>query len=333
LAKRSDVDDDLPATEAAPEPTVVTIDKTLTSERLDRYLTTKLRHISRGGIQRLIREGCILVDGKPAKPAQHPAEGQTIEVVWPIPKEVAAKPENSTLDILFEDDDLIVVNKPAGMPTHPGHGHEGGTLVNALLHHCAGSLSGIGGVVRPGIVHRLDLDTTGCLVVAKNDTTHLGLAAQFKDREVDKRYLAIVCGRLANDEGEIDAPIGRHPVHRKLMAVQPSASRNARTSWRVIERLAECTLVEAMLYTGRTHQIRVHFRHIGFPLAGDALYGTKATAQLANNTGVRPERQMLHAQSLAFSHPRSDERLTFEAAWPNDFDQMLDALRNTKTNL
>jgi 23S rRNA pseudouridine1911/1915/1917 synthase len=332
LAKRSDMDDDLPTAKAAPEPTVVTIDKTLTSERLDRYLTTKLPNISRGGIQRLIREGCILVDGKPAKPTQHPAAGQTVEVTWPIPKEVEAKPEDIPLDILFEDDDLIVVNKPAGMPTHPGHGHEGGTLVNALLHHCDGSLSGIGGVVRPGIVHRLDLDTTGCLVVAKNDTAHLGLAAQFKDREVDKRYHAIVCGRLVNDMGEIDAPIGRHPVHRKLMAVQPSASRGARTNWRVIERLAECTLVEATLHTGRTHQIRVHFRHIGFPLAGDALYGTKATAQLANYTGVRPKRQMLHAQSLAFTHPASREQLSFEAAWPDDFEQVLDALRNAKTN-
>ena len=326
------MDDDLPASEAAPEPTVVTIDETLTSERLDRYLTTKLLHISRGGIQRLMREGCILVDGKPAKPTQHPAAGQTVEVIWPVARELEAKPEDLPLDILFEDDDLIVVNKPAGMPTHPGHGHEDGTLVNALLHHCAGSLSGIGGVVRPGIVHRLDLDTTGCLVAAKNDVAHLGLAAQFKEREVAKRYHAIVCGRLANNEGAIDAPIARHPVHRKLMAVQPSASRNARTSWRVLERLTKSTLVEATLHTGRTHQIRVHFRHIGFPLAGDALYGTKATAQLANDTGVRVGRQMLHARLLAFTHPRSSERLTFEAAWPSDFERVLDELRSAKTN-
>ena len=326
------MDDELPATEAAPEPTVVTIEETLTSERLDRYLTTKLPHVSRGGIQRLMREGCILVDGKPAKPTQHPAAGQTVEVTWPVPKEIEAKPEDIPLNILFEDDDLIVVNKPAGMPTHPGHGHEGGTLVNALLHHCARSLSGIGGVVRPGIVHRLDMDTTGCLVAAKNDAAHLGLAAQFKEREVDKRYHAIVCGRLANDEGEIDAPIARHPVNRKLMSVQPGANRDARTDWRVIERLANCTLIEATLHTGRTHQIRVHFKHIGFPLAGDALYGTKATAQLASDTGVRAGRQMLHAQSLAFTHPRSGERLTFEAAWPSDFERVLDELRRAKTN-
>ena len=327
----SDVDKELSTGEAAPEPTVVTIGETLTSERLDRYLTTRLPHISRGGIQRLMREGCILVDGKPAKPTQHPVAGQTVEVTWLAPRELEAKPEDLPLDILFEDDDLVVVNKPAGMPAHPGHGHEGGTLVNALLHHCAGSLSGIGGVVRPGIVHRLDMDTTGCLVAAKNDAAHLGLAAQFKEREVDKRYHAILCGRLANDEGEIDAPIARHPVNRKLMSVQPGASRNARTGWRVVERLANCTLVEATLFTGRTHQIRVHFKHIGFPLAGDTLYGTKATAQLASDTGVRAERQMLHARSLAFTHPRNGERLTFEAARPGDFERVLDELRKAKT--
>ena len=331
LAGRNNVDDELPATESASEPTMVTIDETLISERLDRYLTTKLPHISRGGIQRLMREGCILVDGKPAKPTQHPVAGQTVEITWPVPREIEAKPENIPIEVLYEDDDLIVVNKPANMPTHPGHGHESGTLVNALLHHCADSLSGIGGVVRPGIVHRLDMDTTGCLVAAKNDAAHIGLAAQFKERGVAKRYHAIVCGRLANEAGEIDAPIARHPVQRKLMTVQPGASRDARTGWRVIERLANCTLVEATLHTGRTHQIRVHFKHIGFPLAGDALYGKKATAQLASDTGVRADRQMLHAQSLAFTHPRSGERLTFEAAWPSDFEQVLDELRSAKT--
>tara|TARA_B100000678_G_scaffold190942_1_gene159620 strand:- start:807 stop:1826 length:1020 start_codon:yes stop_codon:yes gene_type:complete len=331
LAGRNNVDDELPVTESASEPTMVTIDETLISERLDRYLTTKLPHISRGGIQRLMREGCILVDGKPAKPTQHPVAGQTVEITWPVPREIEAKPENIPIEVLYEDDDLIVVNKPANMPTHPGHGHESGTLVNALLHHCADSLSGIGGVVRPGIVHRLDMDTTGCLVAAKNDAAHIGLAAQFKERGVAKRYHAIVCGRLANEAGEIDAPIARHPVQRKLMTVQPGASRDARTGWRVIERLANCTLVEATLHTGRTHQIRVHFKHIGFPLAGDALYGKKATAQLASDTGVRADRQMLHAQSLAFTHPRSGERLTFEAAWPSDFEQVLDELRSAKT--
>ena len=212
---------------------MVTIDETLISERLDRYLTTKLPHISRGGIQRLMREGCILVNGKPAKPTQHPVAGQTVKITWPVPREIEAKSENIPIEVLYEDDDLVVVNKPANMPTHPGHGHESGTLVNALLHHCAGSLSGIGGVVRPGIVHRLDMDTTGCLVAAKNDAAHISLAAQLKERGVAKRYHAIVCGWLANEAGEIDAPIARHPVQRKLMTVQPGASRDARTGWRV----------------------------------------------------------------------------------------------------
>ena len=197
---------------------MVTIDETLISERLDRYLTTKLPHISRGGIQRLMRESCILVNGKPAKPTQHPVAGQIVEITWPMPREIEAKSENIPIEVLYEDDDLVVVNKPANMPTHPGHGHESGTLVNALLHHCAGSLSGIGGVVRPGIVHRLDMDTTGCLVAAKNDAAHISLAAQFKEREVAKRYHTIVCGWLANEAGEINAPIARHPVQRKLMS-------------------------------------------------------------------------------------------------------------------
>ena len=327
MAERKTVADELTTGEAVSEPTVVVINETLTSERLDRYLTTQLPHISRGGIQRLLREGNILVDGKPAKPTQHPVAGQTVEITWPVPKKVEARPEELPLEVLFEDDDLIVVNKPAGMPTHPSNGHESGTLVNALLHHCAGSLSGVGGVVRPGIVHRLDMDTSGCIVAAKNDAAHLGLAEQFKDREVDKRYHAIVTGRMANDEGEIDAPIARHPVHRKLMAVQPGASRNARTGWRVLERLAKCTLVEAMLFTGRTHQIRVHFKHVGFPLIGDAMYGAKATAQLASDTGVHAERQMLHARHLSFIHPRSGERKSSEAAWPSDFEATLNALR------
>ena len=316
--------------ETESEPTLVSIHETLTSERLDRYLTTQLPHISRSGIQRLLREGNILVDGKKAKPTQHPVAGQTVEITWPVPKEIQAEPENLQLEVLFEDDDLIVVNKSAGMPTHPSNGHESGTLVNALLHHCAGSLSGVGGVVRPGIVHRLDMDTSGCIVAAKNDTAHLGLASQFKEREVGKFYHAIVAGRLANEEGEIDAPIARHPVHRKLMAVQPAASRHARTGWRVLERLAKCTLLEARLFTGRTHQIRVHFKHIGFPLIGDVMYGSRATAELANDTGVRAERQMLHSRHLSFTHPRSGERKSFEAAWPGDFEETVKALRKVE---
>ena len=313
-----------------PESTMIEISETLTNERLDRYLATKLPNVSRGGIQRLLREGNILVNGKKAKPTQHPVAGQKIEITWPNPKEIKAKPQNLPLNILFEDDDLIVVNKAAGMPTHPSNGHDYDTLVNALLHHCASSLSGVGGAVRPGIVHRLDMDTSGCLVAAKNDETHLSLADQFKNREVDKIYNAIVAGHLEKDDGEIDAPISRHPTNRKMMSVQPNASRDARTTWRVIERLNKCTLVETKIHTGRTHQIRVHFKYIGFPLIGDIVYGPKSTSQLANDIGIKPKRQMLHAKHLTFCHPKTGEKKSFEAPWPNDFKQTVNILRNKK---
>ena len=314
--------------ENEPESTVVDISETLTNERLDRYLTTKLPNVSRASIQRLLRKGNILVNGKKAKPTQHPVAGQKVEISWPIPKEIKAKPEDLPLNILFEDDDLIVVNKAAGMPTHPSNGHDYGTLVNALLYHCAGSLSGIGGVIRPGIVHRLDMDTSGCLVAAKNDTAHLVLADQFKNREVDKIYHAIVVGHLEKEVGEIDAPIARHPTNRKMMSVQPDASRDARTSWRILERLNRCTLVEAKIHTGRTHQIRVHFKHIGFPLIGDIMYSPKATSQLANYIDIKPKRQMLHAKQLTFIHPKTRETKSFTAPWPSDFEQTVNILRN-----
>ena len=312
------------------ESTVVDICETLTNERLDRYLTTKLPNVSRASVQRLLREGNILVNGKKAKPTQHPVAGQKIEITWPSPKEIKAKPEDLPLHILFEDDDLIVVNKAAGMPTHPSNGHDYGTLVNALLYHCASSLSGVGGVVRPGIVHRLDMDTSGCLVAAKNDASHLGLAGQFKNREVDKIYHAIVAGHLEKEDGEIDAPIARHPTNRKMMSVQPDASRDARTSWHILERLNKCTLVEVKIHTGRTHQIRVHFKHIGFPLIGDIIYSPKATSQLTSDIGIKPKRQMLHAKHLTFIHPKTGETKSFEAPWPSDFEQTVNILRHNK---
>jgi 23S rRNA pseudouridine1911/1915/1917 synthase len=322
----SKVTEEFSENEAESKPTVVSISETLTSERLDRYLTKKLPHVSRAGIQRLLREGNILVDGKKAKSTQHPIAGQTIKITWPIAKEVEAKPENLPLDVLFEDNDLIVVNKSAGMPTHPSVGHHSGTLVNALLYHCADSLSGVGGAVRPGIVHRLDLDTSGCLVAAKNDTTHIDLAAQFKNRKVNKIYHAIVAGHMTEDKGEINAPIARHPTNRKMMSVQPNANRHARTSWNVIERLNKCTLVQAKIHTGRTHQIRVHFKHIGFPLIGDLIYGPKTTSKL--DADIKPKRQMLHAQHLSFIHPKNKKTLSFEASKPSDFEQTLKVLRN-----
>jgi 23S rRNA pseudouridine1911/1915/1917 synthase len=211
---------------------------------------------------------------------------------------------------------------------HPGAGHEEHTLVNALLHHCRGSLSGIGGVARPGIVHRLDKDTSGCLVVAKNDETHLALSTQFAKRQVKKIYHAIVCGELARESGEIRAAIARHPSHRKRMAVRDDDSgRAAHTSWRVLERLNSAAFVEAQLHTGRTHQIRVHFQFLGYPLAGDETYGARQNKKLTELTGYQASRVMLHARELSFIHPQTEEALSFEAPLPNDFREALKSLQ------
>src|SRR5262245_17569902 len=259
---------------------VLTIDRTRPSERLDAYLRGKFPAVSRGAIQRLIEEGHIRVNGRPVKPTHTPRAGEQVEVHWPEAKSAEAQPEEMELDILFEDEALLVLNKPAGLVVHPAAGHEKHTLVNALLHHCAGQLSGIGGVARPGIVHRLDKETSGCLVVAKNDETHLALSTQFAKRKVDKIYHAIVCGEMPRDKGEIRAAIARHPSHRKRMAVRDDTGREARTGYRVLERLRSATLVEATLHTGRTHQIRVHFQFLGFPVAGDDTYGQRQNRRL-----------------------------------------------------
>jgi 23S rRNA pseudouridine1911/1915/1917 synthase len=217
-----------------------------------------------------------------------------------------------------------VLNKPAGLVVHPGAGHEEHTLVNALLHHCQGSLSGIGGVARPGIVHRLDKETSGCLVVAKNDETHVALSAQFAKRQVGKNYNAIVCGELARESGEIRAAIARHPSHRKRMAVRDDESgRAAHTSYRVLERLNSATFVEAQIHTGRTHQVRVHFQFIGHPLVGDETYGARQNARLKELTHYAAPRVMLHARELSFIHPRTEEQMTFEAPLPKDFREAL----------
>ena len=221
-----------------------------------------------------------------------------------------------------------MLNKPAGLVVHPAAGHEEHTLVNALLHHCRGSLSGIGGVARPGIVHRLDKETSGCLVVAKDDETHLALSEQFSGRTVEKIYHAIVCGELARDAGEIHAAIARHSTHRKRMAVRDDDSgRAAHTSWRVLERLHAATLVEVRIHTGRTHQIRVHFQFIGHPLAGDETYGAKQNKQLAELAGYAAPRVMLHARELSFIHPRTKKEMSFEAPLPTDFLKALKSLR------
>ncbi|MGH7967229.1 MAG: RluA family pseudouridine synthase [Limisphaerales bacterium] len=308
---------------------VITIERSLPSERLDAWLRSRFPQMSRGAIQRLMEEGHILVNGRTVKPTHTPRAGERIEVSWPDPRPAEAQPEAIPLDVLYEDDALIVVNKPPGLVVHPASGHESRTLVNALLHHCQGQLSGIGGVARPGIVHRLDKDTSGCMVAAKTDETHLALSMQFASRKVEKIYHAIVCGEIARDKGEIHAAIARHCSHRKCMAVDDEFGREAHTSYRVLERLQSATLAEARLHTGRTHQIRVHFKFLGYPLVGDATYGNRQNQHLSDLTGYTAPRQMLHAFHLAFIHPRTGRRLSFEAPRPADF---LDALSALKSN-
>jgi 23S rRNA pseudouridine1911/1915/1917 synthase len=306
---------------------VLTIEHSLPSVRLDMYLRGKFPAVSRGAIQRLIVQGYIRVNGRTVKPTHAPRAGEQVEVHWPEARSAEAQAEKMPLNILYEDEALLVLNKPPGLVVHPGAGHEEHTLVNALLHHCAGQLSGIGGVARPGIVHRLDKETSGCLVVAKNDETHVGLSVQFATRKVEKIYQAILCGELPRDQGAIHAAIARHPSHRKRMAVDDDLGREAWTDYRVLERLRGATLVEAILHTGRTHQIRVHFQFLGFPVVGDATYGNRQNQRLADLTGYIAPRQMLHAGRLAFIHPRTGKRLSSEAPLPEDFLDALAALR------
>jgi len=307
-----------------------TVEQSLPQERLDIFLHDRYPHVSRGMLQRLVAEGHIRVNGRGVKPSHHPSAGDVITVTWPEARPAEAQAEDIPLDILYEDDWLLVVNKAPGLVVHPAAGNLEHTLVNALLHHCAGRLSGIGGVVRPGIVHRLDQYTSGCLVVAKTDAAHLGLAGQFAQRTVNKVYNAIVCGELPQRSGEIEAEIARHPNHRKRMAVT-EGGRAARTTYEVLERLRSATLVEAVLHTGRTHQIRVHFQHIKFPLVGDDIYGKRQNAALAQVTGYRAPRQMLHARRLEFEHPGTRERLCFQSPRPEDFKQALRALQGGAT--
>jgi len=296
-------------------------------ERLDAFLRAQFPAVSRGALQRLIEEGHIRVNGRPAKATHHPHAGDQIEVHWPEARPAEAQPEDMPLEIIFEDQDLLVLNKPPGLVVHPAAGHEEHTLVNALLHHCAGQLSGIGGVARPGIVHRLDKETSGCLVVAKNDAAHIALAEQFAGRTLEKIYEAIVCGAVPRLQGEMREAIARHPTHRKRMAVTDGSGREAWTSYRVIERLHGATHVEAALHTGRTHQIRVHFQHLGHPVVGDATYGARPNQRLTELTGYAAPRQMLHARTLTFLHPRKRKKLTFEAPRPEDFKAALAALK------
>jgi 23S rRNA pseudouridine1911/1915/1917 synthase len=277
--------------------------------RLDRAITVQLTHLSRSRIQALIESGHVQLNGHPCKPSDRVNEGDIIALTEPPLKVVELVAEDIEIPMLFEDNDLIVLNKPAGLTVHPGAGIESGTVVNAMLYHCKG-LSGIGGELRPGIVHRLDKETSGCLLIAKNDATHLALSRQFAGREVSKYYLALCRGLFRHQKGDVKEPIGRHPVLRQKMAITQKG-RTAHTGYEVIEVLPSIgSLVLCRLFTGRTHQIRVHLHHLGHPILGDKVYGKAEPAFI---------RQMLHAWRLGFFHPTSKKWLVFEAELPNDF--------------
>jgi 23S rRNA pseudouridine1911/1915/1917 synthase len=278
--------------------------------RLDQFLAKRLPEFSRSRLQQLIRDGFVRLNNSTSRPRQIVRAGDKIELTEPPLEKIDVRPEPIPLHVIFEDDDLIVINKPPGLVVHPGVGHREHTLVNALLNHCA-TLSGIGGKERPGIVHRLDKETSGCLVVAKNDAAHRELSKQFAARTVEKIYLALVAGKLPKTAGVIEGKIGRHPVHRKRMSATTLRGRAAKTEYRAVRSSDRATLIECRLHSGRTHQIRVHLHHLGHPVLGDKVYAPRLAKDFP--------RQMLHAWKLGFRHPRTEEWKNFEAPLPDDF--------------
>lgn len=288
--------------------------------RLDKFISLRADGLTRSVAERLIEEGNVRVAGRRTEKSYQCALGDAVEVLLPDPIPAGAVPQDIPLDIRYEDGDLLVVNKPKGMVVHPAAGHADGTLVNALLAHCGASLSGINGVLRPGIVHRIDRDTSGLLIVAKNDFAHRGLAAQIKAHSFTRIYEAVVVGNMKQDSGTVDAPIGRHPVNRKKMAVTARHSRSAVTHWQVVARYEGYTHIRLKLETGRTHQIRVHMAYLGHPVAGDTVYGVKKPVP-----GL--EGQCLHARVIGFLHPRSGEYLEVTSELPPYFTEFLKRLR------
>ncbi len=289
--------------------------------RLDVFLAESLENTSRSAAQKLLESGAVTLDGKALRKQDRTVAGAVYEVELPELREVAIEPRDLPLDIVWEDADLLVLNKPKGLVVHPAPGHWDDTLVNALMYHCRDGLSGINGELRPGIVHRIDKDTSGLLIVAKNDFAHQALAEQLQDHSLSRTYEAVVKGGFREDAGTVDAPIGRHPTDRKKMAVTEKNSRPAVTHWRVLERFGPYTLIECRLETGRTHQIRVHMAHIHHPLLGDTVYGSPKPE-------LGQDSQCLHARELRFRHPRTGEEITVTCPRPAWFEAVLDKLRH-----
>ena len=289
--------------------------------RLDSFLASRLEGVSRSAAVRLLESGCVVCQGKALGKSYRIVGSEVIEVTLPEVEDTEVTAQDIPLDVVYEDGDVIVVNKPTGLVVHPAPGHPDGTLVNALLHHCGDSLSGVGGEKRPGIVHRIDRDTSGLIIAAKNDEAHLGLSAQLADHSLARTYECLVVGNLREDSGTVNAPIGRHHTDRKKMTVTAKNSRHAVTHWEVIARYNGATHVRCRLETGRTHQIRVHMAHIGHPILGDTVYGSKKA--VPGLTG-----QCLHAVGLRFIHPRSGELVELSCPLPQEFETYLKKLKN-----
>ena len=302
------------------EKILLKVDDNMAGKRLDAVLSSQLDEFSRSFIQKLFENGRIMLNGRPCVKKAKAAEDDEILIYVPPAETLDVEPEDIPLEIIYEDGDVLVVNKPAGMVVHPAPGNFSGTLVNALMYHCGKDLSSINGVIRPGIVHRIDKDTSGLLMVAKNDKSHVSLSNQLQQHSITRKYRAIVYSNIKEDEGTVDAPIGRDPSNRLRNAVIYSNSKNAVTHYKVMERFGNFTLIEAELETGRTHQIRVHMSYIKHPLLGDELYGPAK-----NKFGVK--RQMLHAGVLGFQHPSTGEYMEFSSMPPDDFETALERLR------